>query len=206
MDVYAAWEITCLFQKCMYRDQTRWRPHPASPSIHQLRSSTEAPATRTSQPDLSSMLSPRGTCSVSHIQGNSHQSQVICCNIVAESYSQLAEKCNVLGILRLPQSTAGRRYEISIYILQPGQGSDNLTAKVRGWGVKVPAKAAVQAVQGPLSPWGAVTHFGPWWVPERTRPLCLLSAHWLCGLTAWHGSCRTRRTKKIKDGEQQLLG
>jgi len=39
---------------------------------------------------------------------------------------------DVLGVLGLPQSTAGRRYEISIYILQPGQESDNLTAKLRG--------------------------------------------------------------------------
>lgn len=68
----------------------------------------------------------------SQIQGNSHKTQVICCNIVAGSYSRFAEIGDVLGVLGLPQSTAGRRYEISIYILQLGQESDNLMAKLRG--------------------------------------------------------------------------
>lgn len=190
-----------LFQKCMHRDQTGWRPHPASQSVHEPWSSTEALAAGTSQPDLSSVYSPGGTCSVSHIQGNSHQSQVICCNIASESYSQLAEKCNVLGILRLPQSTAGRRYEISIYILQPGQGSDNLTAKVRGWGVKVPAKAVVQAVQGPLSSWGAVTHFGPWRVPESARPSVFSQ---LIDFVAWQHSMAPAVLWQIKKNKEKL--
>lgn len=45
--------------------------------------SHEAQAAGRAQPGLNSICSPLGTCSVSQIQGNSHQSQVICCIIVA---------------------------------------------------------------------------------------------------------------------------
>lgn len=77
-------------------------------------------------------LQPLGILQHFPVPGQFTLSQVICCNIVAGSYSRFAEVCDVLGVLGLPQSTAGRRYEISIYIPQPGQQSDNLTAKVQG--------------------------------------------------------------------------
>lgn len=54
----------------------------------------------------------------------------------------------MLGVLGLPQSTAGERYEISIYIPQPGQESHNLTAKVRAER-KQPGKAG----RAPKVPW-----------------------------------------------------
>lgn len=82
-------------------------------------------AAQRTRPGLGSVCSLWGTCSISQVQDNSHQRQVICCNIVARSYSQFAELCDVLGVLGLPQSTAGERYEISIYRPQPGQESDN---------------------------------------------------------------------------------
>lgn len=68
------------------------------------------------KPELNSICSLRGSCSISQIQGNSHKIQVIYYNIVAGSCSQFAELGEALGIPGLPQSTAGRRYEIFIYI------------------------------------------------------------------------------------------
>lgn len=102
------------------------RPHPTSASTTTARddgsdSDGEEAAQRT-QAGLGSLCSLWGTCNISQIQDNSHQSQVIGCNIVAGSCSRFAVVCDVLG---LPQSTAGERYEISIYIPRPGQQSDN---------------------------------------------------------------------------------
>lgn len=161
-------------QTTMGRDGKR--PHPTSSSATTARDAgshnDEEEEARRAQPGLGSICSLGGTCSISQFQDNSHPSQVICCNIVAGSYSRLAEVCDVLGVLGLPQSTAGRRYEISIYIPQPGQESDNLTAKVQGErsslerqagqerflespGSGDPAQAAARSSEHPASlPWG----------------------------------------------------
>lgn len=143
----------------------------------------EAQAASRAQPGLNLICSLRGTCSISQIQGNSHKTQVICCNIVVGSYSRFAEIGDVLGVLGLPQSTAGRRYEISIYILQPGQGSDNLMAKLRGEQSSLGSPAGAEgAGRVPWSP-------GTWWpstgcsrVPRSTQPEKLLPTHPFCGL------------------------
>lgn len=139
------------------------------------------------QPGLNLICGLGGTCSFSQIQGNSHKTQVICCNIVARSYSRFAETGDVLGVLGLPQSTAGRRYEISIYILQPGQESDNLTAKLRGEHSNLERPAVADGAGG------VPRASGTWWpstgcsrVPRSTQPLYpgkLLPTHPFCGLT-----------------------
>lgn len=168
--------------------------------------SIKVPAAGTAQADLNSICSPGGTCRVSQIQGNSHKTQVICCNIVAGSYSQLAEKCNVPGVLGLPQSTAGRRYEISIYILQPSQGSDNFTAKVREWSVNVPRKMLVQmGCHGP--PQAAADphkHLAPlpWEASPSSLILWLDNTTWL-SQPSYRPKKKNKKERKNKGDEQQ---
>lgn len=177
------------------------RPHPSSASTTTVRnagSDGEEAAQRT-QPGLGSICSPWGTCSVSQFQDNSHQSQVICCNIVAGSYSRFAEVCDVLGVLGLPQSTAGERYEISIYIPQPGQESHNLTAKVQA--EREAAWKGRQGTKGALDPWEMVTQHRLQQGPQGPQPLF----PWGISYSAlWHPDValrallRTRKWRKQK--------
>lgn len=76
---------------------------------------------------------------------------------MAGSYSRFAEIGDALGVLGFPQSTAGRRYEISIYILQPGRESDNLKAKLRGERSSLERPVGADGAGG--VPWAP----GTWW-------------------------------------------
>lgn len=164
----------------------------------------EMQAAGRAQPGLSSICSLQGSCSISHIQGNSHQAQVICCNIVARSCSWFEGIGDVLGVLGLPQSTAGRRYEISIYILQPSQESDNLTVKLRGeW------NSLERLVGGCRVPWASRMQ----WpgmdcnrVPGSTQvfyPDELLPTHPFCSLTIWWFSQPSWSQKKRGGKEEE---
>lgn len=174
------------------REEEGRGPHPVSASAtaardagsdgNEVRNSGKSPtwAQRDLQPLGNLQRFPR-------FRGNSHKTQVICCNIVAGSYSRFAEIGNALGVLGFPQSTAGRRYEISIYILQPGWESDNLKAKLRGERSSLERPVGADGAGG--VPWAP----GTWWhstgcsgVPGSTQPLYpekLLPTHPFCGLT-----------------------
>lgn len=185
------------------------RPHPTSASTSTAReagSDGEEAAQRT-QPGFGSICSLWGTCSISQFQDSSHQSQVICCNIVAGSYSWFEEVCDVLGVLGLPQSTAGERYEISIYIPQPGQESDNLTAKV--WGENSSPERQAGQERSPLNPWEMVTQHRwqqdpqspqplfPWGISPNSSILHFKNARWLSG-PSWR---QVNEGSKSKEGE-----
>lgn len=170
------------------------RPHPTpastTPARDAGRESEQEEAAQRAHPGLGSICSLRGTCSISQFQHNSHQSQVICCNIVAGSYSRFAELCDVLGVLGLPQSTAGRRYEISIYIPQPGQESDNLTAKVQGERSSLERQAGLERsleslgsgdpAQAAAGSWGHPAPL-PWGTSPSSSILHFENVMWLSG-------------------------
>lgn len=195
-------------------DGKRWEEtHPSSASTTRMRDvgsdSNEVQAAGKAQSGLNSICSLWGTCSISQIQGNSHKTQVICCNIVAGSYSQLAETGDVLGVPGLPQSAAGRRYEISIYILQPDQESDNLTAKLRA---KQSSLKRLVGADGAGRVPGAP---GTWWprmgsngVPRSTQPLYpekLRPPHLFCSLTTQRVSPSPPVDKEMKKAKREKV-
>lgn len=190
------------------------RPHPTPASTSTARDDgsdrdREEAAQRT-QPGLGSICSLWGTCSISQFQDSSHQSQIICCNIVAGSYSRFAEVCDVLG---LPQSTAGERYEISIYIPQPGQESDNWTAEAQG------ERSSLERQEGQGrsleslgngDPAGCSEHPAPlpWGSSPSSSILHFDNVKWLSGPSwGWvnEGSSTLRRWKQ-QQGKLQDLG